>query len=210
MSNRCEVESPLIENLYAFLGWVVAYSDYGKELAVDTVLNRFRLIDKVDEQRAFKSADEFDKYEMFLEKYRTNEIHIKELEVELTEDEKGRCDELIPGFTPRFRRAKLFTNEQLIEYKAKKVFFKEEYKSNMKINPVKLVDHETKKVACVFPSGTVAAKVFRAGIRNINSAVANRSFYKGYVWMSCDKETYMKYEEILKNNNVEKCRKCIV
>lgn len=187
--SRCDIETPLKDNLYAFLGWVVAYSDYGRELTVDTVLKRCRLLDKIDENKMFKSATEFKRYEVLLEEYKEGKLELGKIDIKLTEYEINRCNELKSEFTPRFERAKKFTIEQLGEYKIKKDFFNEDYGDRGVIDPVKMVDHETGEVVEVFKSTTEAAKVLDTNVRKIRAAIKKEYFYKGYVWFPCEMES---------------------
>ena len=200
MSMEYESSICIADNLYAFLGWVVSYSDYGKEIAVDTMLKRFKLLEKIDENMTFRSKDEYKEYSKLVKKLISEEVDM-EIAIDLTEDEVRRCEELAKEYTPRFKRAKQLTVEQVAEYKARKMLNKEgDVVSDEPIQPVKLIDHESKRVACVFYSPECASRVLSANKKKIKEAADRKSFYKGYIWMYCDVEMYEKYAKNLIKN----------
>lgn len=207
MNSEYESSTCIADNLYAFLGWVVSYSDYGKEIAVDTILKRFKLLDKIDESMSFDSKEEYAEYSMLVKEYSNDLIDDEEI-VSLTEDEVKRCEELKKEFTPRFKRAKQFTVEQVAEYKVRRLLNKEgTVVLTESIQPVKLIDHEKKKIISVFYSPEYASKVLRANKKRIKDAAERRTFYKGYIWDYCSTELYEKYNEKLNKNGNEMSKK---
>ena len=76
---------------------------------------------------------------------------------------------------------------------------------NEEMNPVKVIDHEAKKVVCVFYSTESASRVLEANNNRIKEAASKSTFYKGFVWMYTDKNTYEMYNE--KIYSYGKCRK---